>query len=180
MRRYAIALLGLVLLLAACDSSDEEARKAEERQAGTQLETYQKVQPVPFYDFSQVRDTLIQINTLLIEGRQGFATIVNPLTGEPIFSCPSVGFPIPADTQVTNPANVAREGAVVEQIEPNGTFTSKNTQGTYILCVADGGKAIPVYSEPPVIASGAPLVFDPETGRYQFAGEPSMVVEVGR
>ena len=180
MRKLVALLLGLALAVIACGGVDDQARREDERIAGEQLRIYQQAQPVPLYDFSQVRETLIRINALLIEGRQGYATIVNPLTGEPLFSCPSIGFPIPADTQVTNPQNVSRENAVIEQVEPNGTFTSKNTQGTYILCVASGGRAIPVYSEPPVIASGAPLVWDPTTGQYQFEGEPSMVIEVGK
>jgi hypothetical protein len=180
MRRFAwLAVLGLIL--GACTEGDN-ARRADEQLAGEQLGIYQNGQPVPIYDFSQVRDTLIQINTMLVEGRQSYATIVSPLTGEPLFSCPSVGFPIPADTQLTNPSQVVStaSGAVVEQIEPNGTFTSKNTNATYILCIQEDGSAVPVYSEPPVIASGAALVWDPATKQYQFAGEASMVVQVGR
>lgn len=179
MRKTIVMMVGLALLLAACDEGSA-ARQADERLAGQQLEIYQNGQPIPIYDFSQVRDTLIQINTQLVEGRQGYATIVSPLTGEPLFSCPSVGFPIPADTQLTNPSQVVYQGATVEQIEPNGTFTSENTQATYILCIQENGSAIPVYSEPPVIASGAPLIWDAESRQYQFAGEASMVVTIGK
>lgn len=177
MKRYLVGLAVFGLLLTACSDS---AANRDENQANDQLTVYQNAQPVPVYDYSQVRDTLIQINTMLIDGRQGYATVVSPFTGEPLFACPSIGFPIPADTQVTNPLQRVYQGAVLEQMEPNGTFTSKNTAGTYILCALENGDAVPVYSEPPVIASGAPLVWDSDTQQYQLAGEPSMVVEIDR
>jgi hypothetical protein len=74
--------------------------------------------------------------------------------------CPSIGFPIPADTQLTNPLKPAWSGQsppVIEQSEPNGLYTSKNTRGTYVMCVDKRGRVVPRYHEADVEAYLIPM-----------------------
>ncbi len=59
------------------------------------------------------------------------------------------------DTQLTNPQQVIWRGysehgyasGVVDQAEPNGLFTSKNTHATIIFPTNGDGTVSPVYSE---------------------------------
>lgn len=114
---------------------------------------YQSRQPVPRFEFSQERDTLIQIYWLRQEARATFTTFHSNGTGDVLFACPSRGYAIPADTQLTNPVQPYGTSAAnypmvtIEQPEPNGLYSSKNTDGTWVLCVRENGEVAPVYSE---------------------------------
>ena len=104
-----------------------------------------------------------------------------------MWHCASVGFPLPADTQLTNPVKLEGRwhkhgldhfmGGQIEQAEPNGLYTSKNTDGTYVLCVDDQGVVSPQYTEEKVEAFTRPIkIVD---GKVEFqAGAPSMVVKL--
>lgn len=153
MRRL-VSLVVLALAITACAASSErEVSRAVERQQAH----YTTVQPIPFFDFSFERDVLIQLYNARNEARQTFSVITSQGTGTIIFTCPSVGDGIAADQQLTNPLAPFRsggegsidisEGTVIEQAEPNGVFSSKNTDATYILCILDNGDVAPVYTE---------------------------------
>jgi hypothetical protein len=138
-------LLGLALVACTPSSNGKDAKTVEEQQT-----IYQQRQPVPRFEYSQERDTLIQIYRLRQEARATFTTFHSNGTGDVIFACPSRGYAIPADTQLTNPVarDYAGSGAVVvDQAEPNGLYSSKNTDGTWVLCVRENGEVAPVYSE---------------------------------
>lgn len=143
-------VIGCVILLmgSGCVSQSSETR---DRQTVQEQQTvYQSRQPVPRFEFSQERDTLIQIYRLRQEARATFTTFHSNGTGAVIFACPSRGYAIPADTQLTNPVQADRSLAgnpVLEQAEPNGLFSSKNTDGTWVLCVRENGEVAPVYTE---------------------------------
>jgi hypothetical protein len=154
-RRPIILLAGVALALAACQTTVQSLSN-DQTQTDAQLQQYQKVQPVPFYNWSEQRNTLIQIYNAKNEARQTWAVFMS-YTGTAMFTCPSIGFPIPADTQLTNPEQIARTNVngtvysgVVGQMEPDGLYSSTGTSGTYVLCVRDNGKAAPIYWEPPV------------------------------
>jgi hypothetical protein len=148
-----VAVAALALGLAACGegNSSNSARKAEQDVVGRQQQHYLKAQPVPFFDFSQDRDTLTQIYKLKNEARTTYSVVTSQGTGKVLFECDSRGYPIPADQQLTNPDQVLDakvEGAVViPQAEPNGTFSSTNTDGTWILCIRANGQVVPIYTE---------------------------------
>lgn len=136
----------LALLLTGCvQSANTRDRQTVDEQQGI----YQSRQPIPRFDYSQERDTLIQIYRLRQEVRPTFTTFHSNGTGDVIFACPSRGYAIAADTQLTNPVGQVTPGSqvVVEQPEPNGLYSSKNTDGTWVLCVREAGEIAPVYSE---------------------------------
>lgn len=146
MRKFLI--LGFLLLgLAACT---QESIANDTAQVDKQQQQYAKVQPLPFYDWSQDRAAMIQIYNAKNEQRQTYAVITAQGTGAAIFACPSIGYPIPADTQLTNPDQAlgnSYQGSVVQQAEPNGLYSSTNTDATYVLCLRDDGKITPIYTE---------------------------------
>lgn len=151
-KRAIILLAGVVLTLAACGITNQSLTQ-DQNQTNSQLQTYQKVQPVPFYNWSEQRNTLIQIYNAKNEARNTWA-VVESMTGVALWSCPSVGFPIPADTQLTNPDQIAATqmgstyySGVVSQMEPDGLYSSTATDATYVLCVRPNGQIVPIYTE---------------------------------
>jgi hypothetical protein len=172
MRKRLIATMGLVvvaLMLMAADCGDSANRRDNKTVEEQQL-VYTSRQPVPRFDFSQDRDTMIQIYRLRNEVRPTFTVVRAAGTGTIEFECPSRGYAIPADTQLTNPLGPQYNNSsiVVEQPEPNGLYSSKNTDGTWVLCVRDDGSVNPVYTESKVTTfpfrvthdDGSPYVID--------------------
>lgn len=157
-RKVILAMLAVVSLMAvlmvACNTTgNNKSIQADQKTVADQQAIYAKAQPVPVYDYSQTRASLISIynfKTKAIATNSVFYAM-----DKPIFICPSYGFPIPADTQLTNPQQLTKVNppgndngvsGAVPLAEPDGTYTSPNTNGTYVLCVRDG-KAVPVYWE---------------------------------
>lgn len=147
--RVMLAVLTL-LLIGGCAPANSQSK--DRNTVEGQQEIYASRQPVPRFEYSQDRDTLIQIYRLRNEVRPTFTTFHSNGTGDVVFSCPSRGYAIPADTQLTNGLQPwcygqSCGGAVIEQPEPNGLYSSKNTDGTWVLCVRDNGEVTPVYTE---------------------------------
>ncbi len=156
MKRFRNILLALVLsplLMAASCEGTASAEKADAEAVNTQQTHYRSAQPVPFFDYSLQRNVYTQIYMATNEARSTY-TIVEAVTGETKFHCPSVGYGIPADVSLTNPvqafhrySTTSSGGVAIEQAEPNGLFSSKNTDGTWVLCVMENGDVAPIYTE---------------------------------
>lgn len=158
----AVVVLGAVCLLLTA-SSCSHAGKGEQKQANAvadQQALYYRSQPIPMYDYSQPRDTLIQIYNAIIPGGVNTYSVFYAFD-KPVFVCPSYGFPIPADTQLTNPLqkqDVGEQTGIIEQADPMGLFVSKSTNGTWVLCVrGESGELAPMYWEGYVLASSFPI-----------------------
>jgi len=121
--------------------------RADREIVNNQQEHYAKVQPLPFFDYSIPRDVVIQIYKVVTAEARSTYTIIESITGETKFHGPSIGYGIPTDTQLTNPIKYEREGATIEQAEPTGLFSSKNTDGTWVLFVDSNGDIAPIYTE---------------------------------
>jgi len=79
-------------------------------------------------------------------------TIIESITGETKYHGASIGYGIPADVSLTNPLKLYKSGGLVyditvEQPEPNGLFSSKNTDGTWVLFLDKHGDVVPIYTE---------------------------------
>ena len=158
MKKIAALIVTAALLFVACGPEQTTSVNSDQNETNAQLSQYQAVQPVPFFNWSMMRQVLIDIYQAQNESRQTWAVFVAN-NGTPIFSCESVGYPIPATTQLTNPSQVVTGDGVggnnyaygtVGQMEPNGTYTG-DSLGTYVLCVRPDGTLSPVYSEPYVM-----------------------------
>jgi len=175
MKRTLIPIL--LLSLTACDSQ----RRKDALAVALQQEQYAKAQPVPKFDYSLERG----VATQLYQARnQSVATwtVWRSDLGHIEGDCPSIGYPIPYDTSLTNPLKyVGGGGAVVEQAEPNGLFPSKNSIATWVRCVTEvNGKDVeaPIYVESRVTAYPFPVDVDYEDHRVKpVAGkEPSVTI----
>lgn len=178
-RHYVIAglaLVGLIVGLVACDA-ENNGRESDERTAERQLEQFQQAQPVPRFNYSQLRQNLIEIETAQADATAttSFMFLLSGAgaTGPLVHWCPSIGFPIPATYQLTNPEQVVTShGAVISQIEANGVYTG-DTTGTYVICVGDDGKAFAFYHEGYVSTVTGPAHWDTAAGEIVMDGTSS-------
>jgi len=169
-----------VLVVAACDvKSNSEI--ADQNRVQDQQAHYATVQPIPYFDFSMDRDTLVQIYKAKNEARTTHSVVTSQGTGAVLWDCPSIGFPLPADTQLTNGLQPFGGNATgltsIEQAEPNGLYSSKNTDATYVLCIGDDGKVSPVYTEQKVNAFPFPVTISAD-GTIKRAGSSSIAIDV--
>ncbi len=141
-------LVPLILILAALALSGcyDSADTTTSVDVNRQQEVYIKNQPIPFFDWSLERDVFIQLYNLRNTAVSTY-TVVASNMGTVLFECPSIGYPLAADVQLTNPLRLTTNYAVIEQAEPNGLFSSKNTAGTWIMCVLEDGSVYPLYTE---------------------------------
>lgn len=148
MKIYSVLFLILVLALVSCGGAEEDDRNL----VNSQQTHYAQSQPLHFYDYSIPRDVLQQIYDVVTTKSVATYTVIESITGQVKFKCQSIGYAIPVDTQLTNPLRPAwgisrNSGEVIEQAEPNGLFSSKNTDGTWVLCVNETGLTYPFYTE---------------------------------
>lgn len=179
-RRTLAAILAvpvLALSLSACEG-DGSAVQADEEQANTQLARYQANQPVPLFDWSQYRQTLIDIESAQAHGVTTTTFFFNQGVPAPIKTCPSIGFPVPTTSQVTNPDQVIGSSSghfIVAQMEPTGVYTG-DSSGTYVVCVADDGTDYVTYWEGFVQTEGGPAHWDTDAGLIVLDGPPTVAV----
>ncbi|MEI7621459.1 MAG: hypothetical protein WCJ51_02910, partial [Candidatus Moraniibacteriota bacterium] len=140
-------LLFIGSLTGCSNSAEENDRKIVD----SQQKIYGDEQPVHIYDYSIPRDIYQQIYDITTTQALATYSVVETIDGRIKYRGPSIGFPIPADMQLTNPLQPAyhSSGSVaIEQSEPNGLFSSKNTNATWVLFVdLESGNVFPMYSE---------------------------------
>jgi len=180
MKRTIILLAGVVLILAGCGYGQPDSTEKDSNLTDRQLAQYQAVQPVPFFNWSQDRQTLIQIYEAKNQARQTWSVFYSA-TGVPQTMCPSIGYPIPANTQLTSPDQIGYISSygvgVLSQMEPNGVYSTTGANGTYVLCARPSGKIAAVYSESWVTAF--PYEVKLEAGQVvDLGGESSVEIDV--
>ncbi|RLB87181.1 MAG: hypothetical protein DRH10_09545 [Deltaproteobacteria bacterium] len=144
-----VVLAILFSFILGCRETQEER---DREVVNKQQAHYAKVQPLPFYDYSIPRDIMIQIYNVVTQESRNTYTVIETITGQTKFHGPSIGYGIPADVSLTNPKRPAfskayNNGEVIDQAEPNGLFSSKNTDGTWVLFIDKNGDITPVYTE---------------------------------
>jgi hypothetical protein len=156
-----ILLLGALVLssvvLAGCtDTANEKEANNVERQQ----QIYTKSQAAPFFDWSLERHLMIELYKARNDAVVTYSYVRN-IQGNVIFSCNSIGFPVPSNEQLTNPESLAspnyRDSSVLPQAEPNGMYSSPSTSGTFVFCLSDDGSVSPSYFEQDVETHTAPL-----------------------
>lgn len=171
--RKPIAIAALVLMLGGCSAAKKEsAVLKDEKTSDRILEQHGKAQPVPFFDYSQARQNLIEIATAQANTTQTTSFFFLEGIGL-VGSCPSIGFPIASTTQLTNPGaeKGPRESRIVlPQIEPTGVYTGEST-GTYTICVDGSGTPYASYFEGYVQTVTGPAEF--VDGQVKLTGKPT-------
>ncbi len=172
---------GTLLVLAACTGSGNDSINADQATTNKQLDRYQANQPVPAFDWSQYRQTIIDVENAQVHGVATTTFFFNMGVRQPIKVCPSIGFPVASTAQLTNPDQVVARGynggtidGVVGQQEPNGVYTGAST-GTYVVCVAPSGVKYVTYWEGDVHTEGGPAHWDDAKGQIILDGTPTVV-----
>jgi len=145
-----IITLFMVMILCGGIFAEGSSEAIDTKTVQTQQNIYNKVLPVPLYDYSIPRDVLIQIYDVVTTKAYTTYTIITSMTGETFYEGNSIGYALPVDTSLTNPlkSDYYSSGSVtLEQAEPNGLYSSKNTDGTWVLFLQEDGTIAPVYTE---------------------------------
>jgi hypothetical protein len=164
------ALFISMLLFSACDGSSVP-NKGESKQVSDQQNIYTNDQQVPTFNWSLKRQLLIDYYTATTEKvSYTYSYVYNPYKGVIMWSCPSVGYPIPGGTQLTNPTQLQEGdshgsssgywGGTVNQMEPDGTYSPSNAAATIVMCLNDDGTVSPQYVEDNVFTSTYPMTVD--------------------
>lgn len=182
MRRFLIIACTILLMapmivmsLAGCDQEDRDKQMVNNQQSHLR-----KIHPLPWLDYSRE----LEIYKQIYEARnQQIATYAVWRSDYGLIEgdCPCLGFPIPYDVQMTNP--VRRDGgsaAVIEQAEPNGLFSSKNTAATWVPCLNESGEISPVYVESKVTSYPYAVEIDYDKNRVTKVkgAKPSVSIKV--
>lgn len=179
MKRSILGVAVAVVLVASGCSDFNSAAEKDKQATNDGLKKLQNAQPVHQYDYSQLRQTVIDVQDAQAKGTQTtsfwFSRGVGG-QGNPLGWCPSIGFPVPSTAQLTNPEqNVGAQGAVIAQAEATGVYTG-DSSGTYVICVGNGGKPFFAYVEADVITIGGPAEW--KDGKIQQTGDPTITVNV--
>lgn len=180
----AAAAAGITAALTVGCSSMTDAQKQDAKAMGDIASRFQNGQPIPSEPWSQYRQTLIDAETAQMRGTQTTSFWFSRGAGgqgQPIGTCPSLGFPVPASAQLSNPqqAQWGNNGAAtsVGQMEPNGVYTG-DTAGTFVVCAGTGGKPYLTYVEADVVTVGGPAEW--RDGKVQPTGAPTVAAGVKR
>lgn len=169
----------LTLTAESCDDGTQPSGVSQDKAvADANLDRLNDVQPIPEFNFSQLRQNLIEINSAQADTTQTTSFFFNLGSVDPISSCPSIGFPIPSTMQLTNPDQAVGDigtngsGAVIAQSEQTGVYTGDST-GTYVICVDATGDAYAFYWEGYVAAVTGPAEWDATVKQVKLIGPPS-------
>lgn len=153
----------LVFVLAACTGRSEVLDEISD--ANTQLQIYSQNQSQEIYNYSVEREVLQSIVEARVKSTNTYTFFFAPMTPRPVFSCPSLGFPIAATAQATNPEQFIRGyggsyfDSPLPQIEPSGIYAPPDTDATYSVCLLDNGNVAPIYWEPNIASFPFPVVW---------------------
>jgi hypothetical protein len=152
--------LAMLLTLGAC-AGNKQAQKggqtaqAEQEAVQNGFNRLTKTQPVPSFDWSQERQTLIDTEAIRATGALSTTQFYLDAVGM-VQWCPSKGAPIPSSYQLSGtkqwvdiPNDESRTLYDIDQGEPTGIYVGEST-ATWVLCLDDNGKPFAVYWEGPV------------------------------
>jgi hypothetical protein len=157
-----VLALVLVFVISAC-AEEPNSVEADRKQTEKSQDQYTKQVPVPSFPYPWMRYLLAQIYTLQNERISTFTYVYSDFQGRIVWSCPSIGYPFPGGTQMTNPLQIVdrTEGDVtIPLAEPNGLYSPDSGLGTYVTCVWEDGTTYAHYEERDVSSSPFPVTTD--------------------
>lgn len=186
MKSRIVLMLALVPLLLIATSCEDRQDRADRLAVNKQQEHYRINQPVPYYEWSLELDAYKQIYDARVKDIVRTWTIWRSDYGMILGDCASIGFPIPYDVQMTNPLKKVREHSVaIEQPEPSGLYSSKNTVATWVRQVIEvqgTTVVVPIYIEDKVTAYPYPIKVDYKTNRVTPVPDvmPTVIIKDSR
>lgn len=163
----AIAVVALGAMLAGCNQLDS-AQQDEQDVVNNSYALLLKVLPPPVFTWAFERYVYIKIYQARQHAVTTYSYELSSYTGKIIWGCPSMGYPIPGATQLTNPdqigggvASPSTGNVVLPQPEQNGLFSPAQEDATWVSCVDSNGNITPVYDEAKMRAFPYPMEDNP-------------------
>ena len=185
MNRNKLAFLALpvaaaVVVLAGCQSGTTSGQAMEQNTSNAIEKNADINQPAPIFQHSDIRATAISIEAIQALGEQTTSFGFNQGIKNPVWSCPSLGEPVAATTEITNPQQIENDGypnggaaIPIGNMDPNEIYAGDST-GTYVLCVNAQGQQYTQYWEGFVDSVSGPATWNAATGQIQETGAPTM------
>jgi hypothetical protein len=180
-KKLFLALFVMTLVLSACGTTQTELEQAQQSGSVKAITQNQPIPDLGGYSFERQ----IVIETYLARNNT-IATYAYMITmdGKIIEICPSVGYPIPYSTQLTNslvPTRNCGSGSgnctegVVANPEINGLYPPADAAATLVQCVNPDGSVSPTYIEWYVLSFPYRIASDVQLIKI---GEPSFKVNI--
>lgn len=171
----------LMLTAAACGSSKVNSSTVHNQKVEAGQETiYNTNQPIPVFSYSQQRQTLIDVLNAEANPTPTTTFFFNLGVANPVSSCPSIGYPVSATDELSNPDQLTRSGqngynieGAIPQIDPNGIYSGGSSTGTYALCRNNSGTPYAFYWEGYVAAVDGSATWDNATGKISDVSNPT-------
>lgn len=180
---FAVTALALTTT-AACGGTDNSAQNTENK--GQQQDSSSLItnQPIPHFNWSQIRQTLIDTETIAANGTATTSFFFNQGVQDPVFSCPSLGMPVANTAQLSNPQQLVNDpngnksagSKVISQMDPYGIYAPASSTGTYVICINTEGKKYVQYWEGYVSTVSAPAEWNGATHSMNVTGAPTFNV----
>lgn len=184
-RKIVTAAAGAALAVFALAACTHAPNAQQQEQAQQQADTRSLInnQPLPHYNFSQIRQTLIDAQDISATGTQTTSFFFQLGLQDPVFSCPSIGMPVPNTAQLSNPEQIAPVpgnwgggSTNLPQMDPNGIYAPAASQGTYVICVNSSGAKYLQYWEGDVMTVTSAATWDRGTHTLNVTGAPTSVI----
>jgi hypothetical protein len=180
----ATALLGLAVAGCTTTHGVSSGQAKENAQQAADTASLENDQPIPHFNYSQIRQTLIDAETISADGTQTTSFFFQMGDPDPVFSCPSLGMPVANTAELSNPdqvewsslGNNAAASAVIGQMDPDGIYAPTSSTGTYVICVNSSGQKYLEYWEGDVMTVTAPATWDSATHSLNVIGAPTAVI----
>jgi hypothetical protein len=162
----AMFLIGIGITTSSCSSKEYEPSAEQKDRAATEkiMADYGQTQPIPKMNRSQVRESLIEIQKLEARATSTYS-VERAMDGRVLRLFPSIGYPIPGGTSLTNPLQPTCNGyssgyscTSIGQAETTGVFIPATSEGTRIIEVLPDGSKVAFYSESKISTYAYPVV----------------------
>jgi hypothetical protein len=170
------------LTLAGC-THGTSVQQQEQNAQTADTSSLEQSQPIPHFNYSQIRATAIDAETISANGTQTTSFFFQLGVQDPIFSCPSLGEPVANTAQLSNPEQIAPisgkygGGATdLPQMDPNGIYAPSASSGTYVICINDTGGKYLQYWEGDVMTVTSAATWDRATHTLKVTGAPTAVI----
>lgn len=179
----AFAVLAATGLSVAACGGHPSAQQQEQQQQQGDTSSLINDQPIPHFNYSQIRQTAIDAETISANGTQTTSFFFQLGNQDPIFSCPSLGEPVANTAQLSNPeqvvgvsGNIGGGSTDLPQMDPNGIYAPSASSGTYVICVNSSGQDYLEYWEGDVMTVTAGATWDSATHTLKVIGAPTAVI----
>jgi hypothetical protein len=182
--KVAIPLVLMGLLGAAC-TQQSAGQRAENAAQAADTASLVTNQPLPHFNYSQIRQNLIEIETAEANGVQTTSFFFNQGVADPVQTCASIGVPIPNTMSLSNPLQAVggpngNGDVAVSQMDPNGTYSPASSSGTFVMCVDAQGHTYADYWEGFVQTVFGPATWNTATHSVSLVGPPSFTFSKGK